>query len=102
MEAIVLAGGLGTRLQSVVSDVPKPMAPIDKTPFLKYILQYLKQNGITRVVLSVGHKWEVIQNYFGDSFDGVELVYSIEDQPLGTGGAIKKAFELVEGKKCLS
>ena len=96
MEAIVLAGGLGTRLQSVVSDVPKPMAPIGTKPFLEYILKYLKKNGISRVILSVGYKWETIQNYFTNEYDGIELVYSVETEPLGTGGAIKKALESIE------
>ncbi len=95
MEAIVLAGGLGTRLQSVVSDVPKPMASIEDKPFLEYILKYLKKNDISRVILSVGYKWEIIKEYFGDSFDGIELIYSVEDEPLGTGGAIKKAISKV-------
>jgi len=99
MEAIVLAGGLGTRLQSVVSEVPKPMAPIKDVPFLEYILKYLKKNGVNRVVLSVGYKWETIKNYFGDTFDGIELVYSVEDEPLGTGGAIKKALSKVNSKE---
>ena len=95
MEAIVLAGGLGTRLQSVVSDVPKPMAPIEDKPFLEYILKYLKKNDILRVILSVGYKWEIIKEYFGDNFDGIELIYSVEDEPLGTGGAIKNAMSKV-------
>jgi D-glycero-alpha-D-manno-heptose 1-phosphate guanylyltransferase len=99
MEAIVLAGGLGTRLQSVVSDVPKPMAPVGDKPFLEYILRYLKKNGITRVVLSVGYKWEVIKEYFGNKFDEVELIYSVEDEPLGTGGAIKKAMSSVNSEE---
>ena len=88
MQAIVLAGGFGTRLQSVVSDVPKPMAPINDTPFLEYILKYLQKNKVTKVILSVGYKWEIIQNYFGDKFENMELIYSIENEPLGTGGAI--------------
>jgi len=96
MEAIVLAGGLGTRLQSVVSDVPKPMAPIGDKPFLEFILKYLKRNGITRVVLSVGYKWETIQEYFGNNFEDIELVYSVENEPLGTGGAIHMAMKLVQ------
>lgn len=96
MEAIVLAGGKGTRLQSVVSDVPKPMAPIGDMPFLEYILKYLKRNGVHRVILSVGYKRDIIQNYFSNSFEGIELVYSSEDEPLGTGGAIKKALEQVK------
>jgi D-glycero-alpha-D-manno-heptose 1-phosphate guanylyltransferase len=99
MEAIVLAGGLGTRLQSVVSDVPKPMAPVGDKPFLEYILRYLKKNGITRVVLSVGYKWEVIKEYFGNKFDEVELIYSVEDEPLGTGGALKKAMSSVNSEE---
>lgn len=99
MEAIVLAGGLGTRLRSVVTDLPKPMAPINDKPFLEYILKYLKKNGIRRVILSVGYKWEIIKEYFGSSFNGIELIYSIEDEPLGTGGAIKKAISQVMGEK---
>ena len=99
MEAIVLAGGLGTRLKSVVTDVPKPMAPIGSIPFLEYILKYLKKNGITRVVLSVGYKWEIIQEYFGNNFEGIELIYSVEDEPLGTGGAIKKAMSFVSDEQ---
>lgn len=93
LEAIVLAGGLGTRLRSVVSDLPKPMAPIGDKPFLEYILKYLQKNGITRVILSVGYKWETIKEYFGDKFESIELVYSLEDEPLGTGGAIKKTMK---------
>lgn len=95
MEAIVLAGGLGTRLRSVVTDVPKPMAPIGDKPFLDYLFKYLKKNGVDRVILSVGYKWEIIQNYLGDNFDGIQVVYSVEDEPLGTGGAIKKAMNKV-------
>ena len=98
MEAIVLAGGLGTRLREVVSDVPKPMAPIEDKPFLEYILKYLGKNSVTRVILSVGYKWETIKEHFGNSFEGIELVYSIEDEPLGTGGAIKKAMDHVKSE----
>ncbi len=92
MEAIVLAGGLGTRLRSVVSDVPKPMAPINGIPFLVYILEYLKKNGVDRVILSVGYKWKIIKDYFGERYGGMKLLYSVEDEPLGTGGAIKQAL----------
>ena len=98
MEAIVLAGGLGTRLRSVITDLPKPMAPIGDKPFLEYILKYLQKNGITRVILSVGYKWETIKEYFGNSFENIELIYSVEDEPLGTGGAIKKALALCSEK----
>jgi D-glycero-alpha-D-manno-heptose 1-phosphate guanylyltransferase len=89
--AIILAGGFGTRLQSVVKDLPKPMADISGRPFLEYLFQELSQQGIEKVVLSVGYKWETIRNYFGDRFQNISIQYAIEDQPLGTGGAILKA-----------
>ena len=98
-EAIVLAGGLGTRLKGVISDIPKPMAPVAEQPFLKYLLDYLKEQGITKVILSVGYKHEVIQNYFGDTYSGLELIYSIEDEPLGTGGAMRLALDYLESNQ---
>lgn len=98
MEAIILAGGFGTRLQSVVSDVPKPMAPINGKPFLAYLINYLIKKGITRVVLAVGYKKDIIMDYFKDCYKDVEIVYSIEDKPLFTGGAIKKALEVCTGE----
>ena len=99
-EAIVLAGGFGTRLKKVVSNVPKPMAPINNKPFLEYIFRFLRKNNIDRVILSVGYKKEIIKDYFKDSFLGIEIIYSEEDEPLGTGGAIKRALEFVESKEC--
>ncbi len=97
MEAIVLAGGLGTRLRSVVSEVPKPMAPVAGRPFLDYILYYLKKQGITKVVLAVGYKWEIIRDHYknNDTSFGIEIEYSVENEPLGTGGAIFKAAKKV-------
>ena len=93
LEAIVLAGGLGTRLSSVVSDVPKPMAPIDSVPFLTYPLTFLGRLGFKRVVLAVGYKHEVIQDHFGRQFMGMDLHYSVEAEPLGTGGGIRMALD---------
>lgn len=93
MEAIVLAGGFGTRLQSVVSDVPKPMADVSGKPFLAYVLQNLNAQGISKVVLSVGYKYQVIESYFGKKYSDMALEYVVEDTPLGTGGAIKKSLE---------
>ena len=101
MEAIILAGGFGTRLQSVVKDVPKPMADINGRPFLEYILVFLAKNCFTKVILSVGYKKESIINHFGSSFCGMNISYCIEDEPLGTGGAIKKAFDYVDGQNVL-
>lgn len=92
--AIILAGGMGTRLQSVVADVPKPMAPVGGKPFLHYQFLYLKKQRIESVVLSVGYKAEVIQNYFGNKYEGIDILYSLEQNPLGTGGGIKQALEL--------
>jgi len=93
MEVIILAGGFGTRLQSVVKDVPKPMADINGKPFLFYLLSYVKQFDVHSIVLSVGYKQESIKSYFQNSFQGISLSYSSEDEPLGTGGALKKALE---------
>ena len=92
-EAVVLCGGLGTRLRKIVKDVPKPMAPVGDKPFLAFVLEYLKKQNIKRVILAVSYKYEVIQQYFGDEFLGMEIVYGIEKIPLGTGGAIKQALE---------
>jgi len=92
MEALILAGGFGTRLKHIVSDVPKPMAPVNGHPFLEYIFNYLIDNGIRHIVLAIGYKGDIIKSYFGDSYKGISITYSIEDTPLGTGGAIKKAL----------
>lgn len=94
MQAIILAGGFGTRLKAVIKEIPKPMATIGDKPFLEYLLKYLKQQGIASVILSVGYKREVIEEYFKDSFCGLEILYSVEKEPLGTGGAIKQALGL--------
>jgi D-glycero-alpha-D-manno-heptose 1-phosphate guanylyltransferase len=92
IEAIILAGGLGTRLRSVIHDVPKPMAPVNGKPFLYYLLNYLHSEGIKRVILSVGYKHDVISSFFGSHFKSMDLVYAIEEQPMGTGGAVKLAL----------
>lgn len=96
MEAIILAGGFGTRLSHIVTDVPKPMAPVKNKPFLEYIMEYLIVQGITKVILATGFKSEVISDYFGNSYKGLRILYSKEESPLGTGGALKKAIALCE------
>lgn len=96
MQAVILAGGMGTRLQSVVSDVPKPMAPVHGKPFLEYLLQQLIRSNIRHVILSVGYKWEIIRDYFGNGAKwGLTIQYAVETEPLGTGGAIREASRLV-------
>lgn len=94
--AIILAGGLGTRLRSVINDIPKPMAPVNGKPFLHYLFQYLQRQKIYKAVLSVGYKSELIAEFFGDEYLGIKIQYSVEEEPLGTGGGIKKAFQLVD------
>jgi D-glycero-alpha-D-manno-heptose 1-phosphate guanylyltransferase len=96
-EAIILAGGKGTRLKAVVHQVPKPMAPIGNQPFLQFQLDYLIEQGVKKVVLAVGYKFEQIQAYFGANYRSLEIEYSIESTPLGTGGAIKLALEKIQG-----
>lgn len=91
MEAIVLAGGFGTRLRQVVTDVPKPMAPIAGRPFLEILLGELALKGFSRVVLSLGFMAEKISGHFGPRFAGLNLAYVVEDTPLGTGGATRLA-----------
>lgn len=100
-EAIILAGGFGTRLQTVVADVPKPMAPVNGEPFLNYQLKYLKHYGIKRVVLSVAYLHEKITSYYKNHFNGIEIEYSIEENPLGTGGGIRKAISLCKNNTVL-
>lgn len=92
MEAIILAGGFGTRLKHIVSDVPKPMAPVNDKPFLEYIFEDLNTKGFKRCILAVGYKSETIINHFGYKYKNIDIVYSFEDEPLGTGGAIKQAL----------
>jgi D-glycero-alpha-D-manno-heptose 1-phosphate guanylyltransferase len=94
-EAVILAGGLGTRLSNVLPDLPKPMAPIAGRPFLSYLLEFLRDRGVLRVVLSVGYRKEAIRDFFGSSYAGLELVYSVEEEPLGTGGALLRSLPFI-------
>ena len=94
--AIVLCGGAGLRLRSLIGSVPKGMAEVAGRPFLEVLLQQLRRYGFERVILAVGYQKEVIQQYFGKRALGLELEYSPESFPLGTGGAIRNAADLVE------
>lgn len=93
MEAIVLAGGLGTQLASKLDGIPKTMAPVGGRPFLEILLRQLKRAGCSRTLLSVGYLHEVVEGHFGTVFEGMQLDYVIEETPLGTGGAIRRALE---------
>jgi D-glycero-alpha-D-manno-heptose 1-phosphate guanylyltransferase len=95
IKTIILAGGMGTRLRGVIEDIPKPMAPVGGKPFLEYLLLQLKRWKSTDVVLSVGYKKEIIKSCFGNGNRfGIHISYSEEEQPLGTGGALRKAIFL--------
>ena len=92
MQAIILAGGLGTRLRSVAPDIPKPMVPVAGRPFLDHLLTYLESQGINEAVLSVGHLREQIISHYADRFGKIRITYAIEETPLGTGGALALAL----------
>ena len=88
MEAVVLAGGLGTRLRTAVPDLPKPMAPVDGRPFLECLLDYWIAQGVTRFILSTGYRHEALSVHFGAAFHGAAICQVVEDRPLGTGGGL--------------
>lgn len=93
--AAILAGGLGTRLRSVVPDRPKVLAEVHGRPFLSYLLDRLGTAGIRRVVLLTGHRARQVRDTFGDTYNGINLAYSEEPAPLGTAGAIRHALPLL-------
>lgn len=93
MKAIILAGGLGTRLRQVVSDVPKPMAPINGKPFLAHQMDHWVAAGVNGFVLSVGYMRETITDYFGNEYVGKPVSYAVEETPMGTGGGLLLAME---------
>lgn len=100
-EAIILAGGLGTRLRSVVNEVPKCMAPVNGRPFLAYIISYLQKQGVKHFVFSIGFKSEVIIDFLKMDYAGIDSSTVIEEEPLGTGGAIRFACNAVKNKDVL-
>jgi D-glycero-alpha-D-manno-heptose 1-phosphate guanylyltransferase len=87
--AIILAGGLGTRLKEKVNDLPKPMAPVNNEPFLAHLLNHLIDNQVHNIHMSVGYMHEKIISYFGYTYKSANISYSIEHEKLGTGGAFK-------------
>lgn len=100
MQAVLLAGGLGTRLRSVVSDRPKPMALIGDRPFMEYVVLELKKHGITEIIFAVGYKGSMVEEYFKDGSGlGIKVSYAYEETLLGTAGAIKNAGRLVSDER---
>jgi len=100
-EALVLAGGFGTRLRTVVADLPKPMAPVAGRPFLEFVLGGLARHGVPRAVLSVGYLSDIIIGHFGHVFQGMALDYAVEATPLGTGGAVAEGLRHCAGPAVL-
>lgn len=101
-EAIILAGGLGTRLRSVVPDQPKCMAPVNGKPFLFYVINYLQKSGIEKFIFSVGYMHEAIEEYLNKNYSSLDYKISFESEPLGTGGGIKLACEKVTQQNILA
>ena len=92
--AVILAGGKGTRIKSVHPDLPKPLIPISGKPFLQWQIEYLKKYGVNRIILSIGYMAEKIIDYFTENpVENIEIIFAIEEKPLGTGGAVKFVAE---------
>lgn len=100
-EAVILAGGLGTRLRAVVNELPKVMAPVNGKPFLHYIIRHLSSKGITRIVLSTGYLREHIIQWCENRYPGIRISYAVEEEPLGTGGGILNALQSCEQRDVL-
>ncbi|HTQ35605.1 MAG TPA: nucleotidyltransferase family protein [Steroidobacteraceae bacterium] len=96
-EAIVLAGGFGTRLRGVVADVPKPLARVAGRPFLAWVLDFLASQGLRRAVLATGYMADKVQAAVGGRWQTMDIAYSVESEPLGTGGALKLAASRLHG-----
>jgi D-glycero-alpha-D-manno-heptose 1-phosphate guanylyltransferase len=101
LTAFILAGGLGTRLRSVLPDTPKAMAPISGSPFLHHLLDKLVLAGVRRTVLCTGHLAGQIEGAIGSAYRGMEMAYSKEDVPMGTGGAVRLALPLLDASRAL-
>ncbi len=98
MKAIILAGGHGKRLRPITDYVPKSLVPIKNIPIIEWQIKYLKNYGVTEVIICTGYKTKMIENYLGMKNMGVKIKFSIEKSPLGTGGAIKKAGKMINDK----
>ena len=101
MKAIILAGGRGKRLRPITDYVPKPLIPIRNIPIIEWQIKYLKKFGISEVIICSGYKTKMIENYLNNKKLGIKITFSIEDTPLGTGGAIKKAGKKIKDKSFL-
>lgn len=98
MKAIILAGGFGKRLKPITDYVPKPLVPIKNIPIIEWQIKYLKKFNVTEIIICTGYKTKMIESYLNTKNLGIKIKFSIEDLPLGTGGAIKKAGKLIKDK----
>ncbi len=94
MDAIILAGGQGKRLRPLTDNMPKCMIPVNGKPMIQYHIDWLRTYGIKNIVVACGYKWEEIKKHYEN-----KLIYSVEDEPLGTAGAIKKAVQNIDGEE---
>jgi len=94
-DGVILCGGKGERLKAVVGDVPKVMAEVNGRPFLDFVIEYLKSQNITRIILCTGYKAELIEKYYRAHDFGLTIDFSTEKKPLGTGGAVKNAHDII-------
>jgi D-glycero-alpha-D-manno-heptose 1-phosphate guanylyltransferase len=101
VKAVVLCGGLGTRLGELTRDVPKPLLDVAGRPFMHYVLGALAASGIDDVTLATSFQSEMISQVYGDAWNGMRVRYSVEEQPLGTGGAIRQAMDVAGARQAL-
>jgi len=101
LKAIILAGGRGKRLRPITDYVPKPLIPIKNIPIIEWQIKYLKKFGISEIIVCSGYKTKMIENYLNNKKLGIKITFSVEDKPLGTGGAIKKAGKKIKDKSFL-
>lgn len=93
MRAIILSGGKGMRLRPLTDDKPKPLIPVNGRPISEYQIEWLAKDGVVdAVTFACGYKWERLKDHFGSQYGGVDIDYSVEEEPLGTGGGVKKAI----------
>ena len=96
-----MAGGRGKRLRPITDYVPKPLIPIKNIPIIEWQIKYLKKYGISEIIICSGYKSDMIENYLNNKKLGIKITYSIENRPLGTGGAIKQASKKIKGNSFL-
>jgi NDP-sugar pyrophosphorylase family protein len=101
LKAIILAGGRGKRLRPITDYVPKPLIPIKNIPIIEWQIKYLKKFGISEIIVCSGYKTKMIENYLNNKKLGIKITFSVEDKPLGTGGAIKKAGKKIKDRSFL-